>query len=105
MSANDQTDILACVETLLTFHNLPIQLEWQLTAASRMVHLAQSPYRGGILGDSMGMGKTLGIIIAMMEGKENRSGYHIVVTTKGATRQSIDELEKNIAPCTFSPCF
>ena len=27
MSANDQADMLACVETLLTFHNLPIQLE------------------------------------------------------------------------------
>ena len=60
-----------------------------------MVHLARSPYRGGILGDAMGMGKTLGIIIAMMEGKGNRSGYHVVVTTKGATRQWIDELEKN----------
>ena len=27
MSVNDRADMLACVETLLTIHNLPIQLE------------------------------------------------------------------------------
>ena len=70
-----------------------------------MVHLARSPYRGGILGDATGMGKTLSIIIAMMEGKGNRSGYHVVVTTKGATRQWIDELEKNFAPVRFHLTF
>lgn len=27
MSSNDRADMLACIETLLTFQNLPIQLE------------------------------------------------------------------------------
>ncbi|WDK22712.1 hypothetical protein CGRA01v4_14002 [Colletotrichum graminicola] len=46
---------------------------WQLQAVRKISHLLRGPQKGAILGDEMGLGRTLAVAIAM----QNRNGPYL----------------------------
>ncbi|KAK0315416.1 hypothetical protein LTR01_000714 [Friedmanniomyces endolithicus] len=72
---------------------------WQLTGMNGLIKLGECSYGGGILGDEMGVGKTLEAICAMMHLSERHPGaFNLIVTTKACVNQWKDELFWNFEP-------
>ncbi|KAK1813292.1 hypothetical protein LTR12_012355 [Friedmanniomyces endolithicus] len=72
---------------------------WQLTGMNGLIKLGECSYGGGILGDEMGVGKTLATICAMKNLSERYPGaFNLIVTTKACVNQWKDELLWNFEP-------
>jgi SNF2 family DNA or RNA helicase len=73
---------------------------WQLTGVGKLQHLFNSRFKGGILGDEQGLGKSLTTIAAMVDdivtnkGKAYR-GFNLIVTTKSCAPQWISEINRH----------
>ncbi|KAH8692962.1 P-loop containing nucleoside triphosphate hydrolase protein [Talaromyces proteolyticus] len=73
---------------MITLHNIPSAAKpdcfaiephpWQLHGAAKLHYLCQSSFRGGICGDSMGLGKTLLAITAMELARDERESFSLV---------------------------
>lgn len=75
---------------------------WQLSGAAKLCHLAHGPFKGGILGDYMGLGKTLAAITACEELSATTAGaFNLVITTKACLPQWQDELSRNFHPVSW----
>ena len=73
---------------------------WQLSGVGKLLHLFGTRYRGGVVGDEQGLGKSLTAIAAMVadivdnEGKPY-NGFNLIVTTKSCAQQWIEEIKKH----------
>jgi len=80
---------------------------WQLAGVGKLLHLFQTRYKGGILGDEQGLGKTVTAISAMVadivasKGEPSR-GFNLIVTTKSCAPQWIDEINKHYGKVSCS---
>jgi len=77
---------------------------WQLIGAAQAHELCRGWFRGCIIGDQMGVGKTLLAILAMeLARREPGDGFSLVVCPKSCQIQWIGEIENSYAP--VSHCF
>ena len=61
---------------------------WQLSGAAKLVHLAQGPFKEGILGDSMDLEKTLAAIAACeVLLTEIKGAFNLVIIIKACVLQ------------------
>lgn len=68
---------------------------WQLKGAAQVHYLSKSEFRGAIVGDQMGLGKTLLAILAMYLAREESGSFSLVVCPKSVQRQWLMEIEGN----------
>lgn len=80
---------------------------WQLTGVGKLLHLFETRFKGGVLGDEQGLGKSLTAIAAMVddavanEGKPYR-GFNLIVTTKSCAPQWINEIKTHYGPVSYA---
>ncbi|KAK3401535.1 P-loop containing nucleoside triphosphate hydrolase protein, partial [Sordaria brevicollis] len=72
---------------------------WQASGVVRLCRLAHSPFRGALLCDEMGLGKSLTALVAAIKLKRDLpgSGYVLVITRKSCVLQWLDEIRKHFA--------
>ncbi|KAI9764339.1 MAG: hypothetical protein M1835_007597 [Candelina submexicana] len=76
---------------------LSVPHEHQLVAAAKLQFLAKSQYRGGILGDPMGLGKTLAaILLIVATPRTSAQGPAVIVTRKSLVPNWVNELRNNL---------
>ena len=68
-----------------------------------MKRLADSFFKGGILADAMGLGKTLQIITTCEMLERVPGAFNLIVTTKTCADQWKHELKKNFHPVIHAP--
>lgn len=111
---NDTYDVKALLGQRLTAHiealakvkPVPVpaslattpRLDQRYTAA-RLLFLTASTFKGGILGDPMGLGKTLSTLTAILaKPRQSSEGPPVIITKKAIVSHWITEIQKHTRP-------
>jgi SNF2 family DNA or RNA helicase len=67
--------------------------DYQLKGAAQINYLCESRFRGALVGDGMGVGKTLQAILAMWL-QRDKPGFSMVIAPKSVCLQWVDEISE-----------
>lgn len=94
------------------FHNVPSLAQsitsinlfpYQEQGIAKILHMFDGDFRGGIMGDMMGLGKTIMTLVAVMIDRRKRPGtFSLVITSKSCVSQWRREAHDYFRP--VSPC-
>ena len=73
---------------------------WQAVGQAKLVRLADGPFRGGFLADSMGLGKSLQAVVAALRVKRNKglAGFILICCPKQSVHQWMEEVLTHFDP-------
>lgn len=84
------------VKPIDSFEGLETKLhKYQAHGVSKILHCWNDMNKACILGDVMGLGKTLQAILACIMDRERCGSFDLVVTTKSCAQQWRDEIDKH----------
>jgi superfamily II DNA or RNA helicase len=105
MSKAQITDTAVEADGLVDTYDLETQPKpWQSIGAEKLWRLAKSPFRGGLLGDTVGLGKSLTALLVAIRIRraQPRSGFILVVCRKACLRQWYDEIQQHFKTVSWT---
>lgn len=91
------------ISTPSTFQDGVDPFAHQLRAAALGVRSQNTPFKGMILGDTPGLGKTLALLLMIEESRQPHDGPVLLVVPPSCARQWVEELRTNLKEVCTDP--